>query len=475
MLASQTPTTSHSRPPTTCSPPAVVGDQPEPASPRVWADSRFGRLRAKVALGLLLALTPAVAIQAEDWRQFRGPGGTASGGTQDLPVQWSATSNLAWQADLPGPGSSSPILVGERIFVTSYTGYGLSKDEPGTDSKLSRQVVCLDRATGKIGWTREFANQVREDDYRGYLTEHGYASSTPTSDGTRVYAFLGKSGVVALDLDGKVLWQVEVGQESSNRRWGSAASLVVSSQSLFVNASEESQTVYALDPETGKQQWKATGSALELAYGTPALVELGDGRTDLVLAAPGEIWGLNAQTGKLRWFAEHTLTGNVCPSVVVHEKTAFVFGGFGSAGSFAVTLGGEGELGAKAKPWTSRTSSYVATPVYHEGRLYWVDDRGQAHCCDANTGELVYRERVPDLDTGGRPVYASPVVSAGRLYVPTRWNGVLVVAAGTRYEELARNRFADDDSEFNATPAIADGALYLRSNKRLYRVQASGQ
>ena len=113
--------------------------------------------------------------------------------------------------------------------------------------------------------------------------------------------------------------------------------------------------------------------------------------------------------------------------------------------------------------------------MYHEGRLYWVDDRGQAHCCDANTGELVYRERVPDLDTGGRPVYASPVVSAGRLYVPTRWNGVLVVAAGTRYEGLARNRFADDDSEFNATPAIADGALYLRSNKRLYRVQASGQ
>jgi len=424
--------------------------------------------------GLLGLATPgAHPARGEDWRQFRGPAGAASGGSQELPVTWSLTSNLAWLADLPGPGSSSPILVGERIFLTSYSGYGVDKDNPGAEEQLRRQVVCLDRATGKTLWTREFPNQAREDGYEGYLTEHGYASSTPTSDGTRVYAFLGKSGVVALDFAGQVLWQVEVGQESSDRRWGSAASLVVSDKSLFVNASEESQTIYALDPATGKSQWKATGSALELAYGTPALVDLGAGRTDLVLAAPGEIWGLNAQTGKLRWFAEHSLTGNVCPSVVVHERTAFVFGGFRSAGSFAISLGGEGEQGARAMTWTSRNSSYVATPVYHAGRLYWIDDRGQAHCCDATTGELVYRERVPDLDMGGRPVYASPVVAAGKLYVPTRWNGVLVLEGGTQYRELARNRFSDDESEFNATPAIADGALYLRSNKRLYRVQAS--
>ncbi|MCY2965442.1 MAG: PQQ-binding-like beta-propeller repeat protein [Planctomycetota bacterium] len=418
------------------------------------------------AIWLLFATT----TRAGDWTQFRGPDRSGISTAAPPPVRWSESENLLWKADLPGPGSSSPIVSGDRVFVTCYSGYGVGKDAAGQPSALERHLVCVNCADGAIRWQRTIPGELPEDRYQGYLTEHGYASSTPAADGERVFAFFGKSGVIAYDLDGELLWRVSVGKESGNRRWGSGASLVVSSEALFVNASEESQTIYALDKATGKQLWKSAASALELAYGTPALVTLPEGRTDLVIAVPGEVWGLNAQTGKLRWFAEHSLTGNVCPSVVTDGATMYLFGGFQSSGSLAVRVGGEGNVGKSHVKWTSRNSSYVATPLLHDKHLYWVDDRGQAFCIEAETGKPVYRERVSDLDTRGRPVYASPVLAGGKLYVPTRWNGVLVLAASPKYEELARNQFASDDSEFNGTPAAGDGVLFLRSNRRLYCV-----
>lgn len=122
--------------------------------------------------------------------------------------------------------------------------------------------------------------------------------------------------------------------------------------------------------------------------------------------------------------------------------------------------------------WTGRNSSYVATPVLHDGRLFWINDQGQAFCIDAKSGELIYRERVTEIEAGGRPVYASPVLADGKIYVPTRWNGVLVLATGAKYKVLSQNRFAADDSDFNATPAISNGDLFLRSNRYLYCVAA---
>ena len=169
----------------------------------------------------------------------------------------------------------------------------------------------------------------------------------------------------------------------------------------------------------------------------------------------------------MRWFATTALTGNVSPSVVVDGTTVYVFGGFRSAGSLALRAGGRGDVTKTHVLWTSRSSSYVATPVLHEGHLYWVDDRGQAHCISARTGQQVYRERVEGLEGGGRPVYASPVVSGGRMYVVSRWNGTLVLPAEPRYELLGRNAFSDDTSDSSGTPAISNGELFIRSGKYL--------
>jgi len=422
-----------------------------------------------------LALLAAFDVQsdnllAEDWPQFRGPRSNNVSVDQSIPTRWSETENLAWQVDLPGAGSSSPIVIGDRIYVTCYSGYGIPSGSAGDINKLTRHLVAIHRADGKILWNKTIPAEQPEDSYQGFISEHGYASGTPVSDGERVYCFFGKSGVVSFDRDGKQLWQTNVGKDSSNRRWGSGSSLLLVKDSVIVNASEESLSIRALDKLTGKEQWKAAGSALELTYATPVAVTMKSGEVDLVLAVPGEIWGLNPSNGKLRWFAEHSLTGNISPSVIVDGEQLFVFGGFRSSGSFAMKAGGEGDITKSSLVWTSRNSSYVATPALHGGYLYWIDDRGSAHCVNAQSGELVYRERVPDLSSGGRPVYASPVVIGDKIYVTSRYDGTFVLPASPKFEVLARNQFAGDKSDFNPSPAVSNGQLLIRSNRRLYCV-----
>ena len=407
---------------------------------------------------------------AADWPQFRGPGG-AGAGASAVPLTWGDRMNLKWKTPLPGPGSSSPIVQGDFVFVTCYSGGGAAGE-----AALMRHLVCVRRSDGRVEWQRDVAAELPEDAYEGFLTEHGYASSTPVTDaGGVVFAFLGKSGVVAFDLGGKKLWQTAVGKESSNRRWGSAASPVLHGDNVIVNAAEESQSIRALDRKTGRQAWKADGAALELAYGTPGIVTLDDGTQELVIAVPGEVWGLDLATGKMRWHADMGLTGNVSPSVVVDGATVYVFGGFRSSGSLAVRAGGRGDVTKTHVLWKSRNSSYVATPLLHEDHLYWIDDRGQAFCMAARTGELVYRERVAGMAEGGRPVYASPVFSDGRIYVVSRWSGTYVLPAAPRYEILAQNRFDADESDFSGTPAISDGDMFLRSGRWLYCVGSSGR
>lgn len=433
--------------------------------------SGLGTVSGAVALAAVATLVACSAARAEDWLQFRGPGGAAATDDPRVPTTWGDTEHLRWKLDLPGPGSSSPIVVGPRVYVTCYSGYGTGTGGGGSAGDLQRHLVAVDRATGRIDWTQTVPGSLPEDEYSGFLTEHGYASSTPTSDGETIYCFFGKSGVVAFDANsGKERWRVEVGKESSNRRWGSGASLLLVGDALIVNAAEESRSIRALDKRTGRQLWMAQADLLELAYATPAVVEPAVGPPELVVVVPEEIWGLNPANGKLKWFIATRMTGNVSPSPIVDGETVYLFGGFRSAGSMAIRTGGAGDATATHVKWTGASSSYVATPVLHDGHLYWIDDRGIAWCVRADTGQMVYRERVPGLDGGGRPVYASPLRVRDRLLVVSRWNGTFVLPARPSFEVLAQNRFADDTTDANATPAVADGTLYLRTNRRLYAI-----
>jgi outer membrane protein assembly factor BamB len=321
-------------------------------------------------------------------------------------------------------------------------------------------------------WTADAVAASPEDAYRGYITEHGYASSTPVSDGEAVYVFFGKSGVLAFDFEGKKLWQTSVGTDSDIRGWGSSSSPLLYKDLVIVNAASESRSIVALDKKTGKQVWKAEGKKLSLSFSTPALVKTAD-RVELVVAMPGEVWGLNPESGKLLWLVAINPSGNVCPSVIPGEGVAFATGGFQTKGSLAVRTGGSGDVSKINTMWTSHKSTYVPTPLLYSGLLHYVTEDGIAFCLKADTGAVAYEERLAVKGLGGasRPFYASPVAADGRLYIPSRRAGVFVLRAGDKFEQIQQNPPLDD-SDFNASPAIAGKQLFLRSNRFLYCLES---
>jgi len=428
------------------------------------------------ARALTIALTAGLAVASPraaqpEWPQFRGPNGSGiAPGDAQPATTWSDSQNVKWKVALPGPGSSSPIVAGERLFVTCYSGYGDGSSGAGPE-KLQRHLICVERKTGKVSWDRSVPAELPEDSYSGNLREHGYASSSPVTDGERVYVFFGKTGVLAFDFAGQQLWKVNLGRQSSNRRWGSGASPILYRNLVIINAAEEGRSVCALDKLTGKEAWKADAASLELSFGTPVLVECGGGRVDLALAVPGELWGMNPETGKLRWFAQTGIEGNVSPSVVAADGIVYATGGYPRQGTIAVRAGGKGDVTQTNVLWTSQNASYVPSPVVYQEHLFVVNDQGFAMCLEAKTGKLVYRERLPGL-SGGKPFYASPVLANGHLYAVSRRNGTFFLEAKTEFKLLGQNKLAGDDTDFNATPAVAGNQLFLRSNRFLYCIES---
>ena len=415
----------------------------------------------KLALLVVFFVTHANSVLAENWSRFRGNDGQGKA-TGTAVTQWDETNNVAWKLDLPGKGSSSPIVHDGKVFLTCYEGV--------SGSSAKRTLVCVDAKSGKQLWTHAIEGPEREDAYQGFLTEHGYASASTVCDGKNVYAFFGKAGVVALTVDGKPLWHVQVGNMSSNRRWGSAASLVLADEILIVNASEEAQAIVGLKTTDGSEAWKAEYGSLELCYATPVLAK-GEGDViEAVIAMPGEAWGLNPKTGKLRWYYETDTGGNVSPSIVVGENAFYTFGGYPRQQTVAIKRGGRKDITDSHRMWEASDSSYVATPLLHNDHLYWVNDRGFAFSMNAKSGKTISKTRLKDLRSGGRPVYASPILVGEEIVVVSRKSGTLVFSANPDMDLIHQNPPLDD-SQFNATPAVADGSLFLRSDQALYCIR----
>ena len=434
-----------------------------------------------------LSLVTADSLTAGDWPRFRGPNGSGvSTDTAPTPETWSPTENLKWKVALPGAGVSCPIVLGNRLYVTAYSGYG---DEGGDQKDLRRHLICLDRQTGKVLWEQSVAAVLPEDPFTGMgVPQHGYASHTPTSDGERIYVFFGKSGVYAYSLDGEELWHHAVGTESDPKRWGSASSPIVVEGIVIVPAGPESRAIVGLDAATGTERWRAPSDSLGNVWGTPAIAKVDETRTDLVIGAPYEIWGLSPQTGKLRWFCEAMETDSFNTSVVVQDGVIYAVEGR-SGGSIAVRAGGLDDVTKSHVVWTGRDANRFGTPVAFEDRLYFVSG-GIVNCISAKTGEKVFQARLP----GGRAAperaggpgerpgrgggrggtdYASPVIADGKLYYVTNSGQTHVLKAGTKFESLAVNSLTEDAENFAATPAISDGELFFRSNKHLYCVSAA--
>lgn len=397
---------------------------------------------------------------AADWPQFRGPGGLGHAGDTKLPTAWSASQNVAWRSELPGHGASSPIVVGGKIFLTCYSGYGLDAKNPGNMEQLKLHVLCLERASGKPLWAKEIKPDLPEQGFQGsFITLHGYASSTPVSDGSSLFVFLGKSGVLAFDLDGKQLWKTSVGTRTHG--WGSGTSPVLAKDLVIVNASVESGSLVALNKSDGKTAWTARG--MNSSWNTPLLVELPGGKTEVVVSVQGRLLAFEPATGAALWNCT-AIQDYVCPSVVAHDGVVYVIGGRSNT-ALAVKAGGKGDVTSQVL-WKINKGSNVSSPVYHDGHLYWSSEgRGVVYCVNVDKGTVVYEER---LTPNPGLMYASPVVADGKLYYVSRSNGTYVCDANPKFKLLSNNKLDGDAGMFNASAVIHDGQVLLRSNRYLY-------
>ena len=479
--------------------------------------SRWSRL---AALGLICSATQFgfEGSACADWNRFRGPNG--SGVAEDkesTPTIWSETENLKWKVPLPGAGVSCPIVVGNRVFVTCYSGYGLNQDEPGDVKDLVRHLVCVDSNTGKTLWQKSLPSSVPEDPYSGMgVPQHGYASHTPTSDGKNVYVFFGKSGVLAFDLEGNQLWEKSVGKGSDDRRWGSSSSPIVHEDVLIVPAGAEGRALIGLNKNTGEELWRLDSEKLGNVWGTPAIAKVGS-TTELVIGAPGEIWGLDPKSGKFGWYCLYLDGGGnqfgsqFSSSVVVDGEVVYAVEGRGG-GSVAVKAGGKDDATESKTVWKGRDTSSFASPIIYEGRLYYVSSK-KLTCIDAKTQDKIFEGRMKLFNGevapeprgfgggggGGQPGgggqtgggqtgggrggrgggggfggtdYGSPVIADGKLYFTARNGDTYVLSAGKEFNQLAVNRLTSESEEFSATPAICNGEIFIRSNKNLYCVSA---
>jgi outer membrane protein assembly factor BamB len=393
--------------------------------------------------------------KSSNWTQFRGPNGQGISSDKGVPEKWSSKENIHWKTELPGGGTSTPIILGKKVYLTCYSG-AVPKGRSLDLTKLKLHLVCINRENGEILWNKEIAPRLPEQET--IREDHGYSTNTPVTDGENIYCFFGKTGVIAFDLDGKQLWKTEVGDGLNG--WGSAASPILFENLVIVNASVESESLVALDKKTGKEIWSKKG--IRESWNTPILITV-DNKTELIVAIFGKILGMDPKTGKDLWSCNTDISWYMVPSLVSHEGIIYCVGGR-SGGGLAVRAGGKGEVTKSHRVWTIRKGSNVTSPVFHEGHLYWMhENTGTAYCAEAKTGKIVYEERLPRTDQ----VYGSAVLADGKVYYLTRSGKTLVVAAKPTFELIATNDFGNRE-RYDSSPSIAGGQIFLRSNRHLY-------
>jgi len=412
------------------------------------------------ACSLFAAL--AVLCCGADWAQFRGPGSQGVGKATNLPTKWSEDSNIVWKTPLPGYGASSPILWNDTIYVTGYSGYGQNRDKPGEQADLKLHLSSLKRSDGSIQWTETFPARTPVENYAQFIALHGYASSTPAADANAVYVYFGRTGAAAFSHAGKRLWKRVLGDKT--HVFGTGTSPVLFGDLVIINAYVECGDMIALRKDTGEEVWRAKG--LDRAWNSPVLVDVNGGQ-ELVINSERKMQGFDPQTGALLWTCQG-IEDYICPTVVAHDGIIYAIGARKGSG-IAVRAGGRGDVTTTHRLWTMERGSNVSSPVYYEGHLYFANEsRGIAYCANAETGKIVYEER---LNPKPQFIYASPLVADGKLYYVSRQDGAYVLDAAPKFNMLAHNVLTPaDDSVFNASPVPDGKLLLLRSDKFLYAI-----
>ena len=427
------------------------------------------------SLGARQGSTPALVT----WGHWRGPlqTGVASGAA---PVRWNDTSNVAWKIPIPGRGHSSPVIWGDRIFVTTAVptgrtaepasasgGRGGRRGDGGSGAREEQrfEVLALDRASGKVVWQRTAATAVPHEGY--HATYGSFASNSPTTDGQRVYASFGSRGLFAYDMNGTLVWQRDFNiQMRMFQEFGEGVGPVLDEGRLIVLFDHEGDGVLAmLDAATGRDIWR-TPRTDGTNWAAPLVVRH-DGRKQIVVNSPRKVRGYDYESGKQIWETAG-LGLNTVPRAVQHGDTVLVMSGFISPALMAIHLGRNGDLaGTDAIKWTAnRGLAYTSSPVLHEGTLYFLTDNGMVSAVDAETGKPLYQQvRLPKPYA----IKASPVAAGGMLYFPTEDGDVVVARIGPTLDVVATNTLTEQS--FVASPAVAGGDIFLRSRTHLFRIR----
>jgi outer membrane protein assembly factor BamB len=399
-----------------------------------------------------LGVLPALAI-ADDWPGWRGPSRQGVSAETGLPLHWSATENVAWKTVLPGEGWSSPIVWGERVFVTT-----------ATDGGASCHVLAFDRASGRPLWDTEVFRQGRD----AKNEKNSDATATPATDGRRVYAVF-PGGIAAVDLDGTVAWTNRDHPFHGVHGCG-ASPLLYQDMLIFPFGTTspgpghkvghtvpwDESYILALDKTCGKERWRAGRGPSRVAHVTPQVIT-SYGGDQLISAAGDAVQGTDPLTGKLFWTLTYSGEG-VVPSVVVGGGLVFVASGFGAPALHAVRPGGRDGSPA-AVVWEVRKAvPMVPSFVYLNDRLYAITEAGVAQCLDARTGRALWQERLPGS------YFASPVAAEGRIYFLSESGESVVVEAADTFRTLARNPLA---GPCRASVAVSDRHLFIRTKDHL--------
>jgi outer membrane protein assembly factor BamB len=425
----------------------------------------------------VMILVPLTQLRAENWPQWRGPASTGISTETGLPERWSDTENVAWKTAVRGLGISSPIVWGDHVFVTSQIGrsarragnhptlvQGGSPTEAGeralgggaapAGDKVAFLVTALSRTDGRRLWEYEIPAE-------GKLAEvhdkHNLASSSPVTDGRRVYAWFGTGQIVSLDMTGKLIWSRHLGREYApfDINWGHSSSPAIFNDALILICYHDSDSyLLNIDAASGKTKWRVDRGGAFNSYSTPLVVEAG-GRHEVIVNSSEGVSGHDASTGELLWHVQEQNRFPI-PMPVFHDGTIYTSRGYRSGPYMAIRPGGKGDVSKSHVLWRTDTGApYVSSLVHYNGTLYMAGDVGVLSAIDARTGNRVWQERTGGVFT------ASPVAADGKIYLLSEDGQTIVLAAGAQPRVLARNRL---NARQLASPAIAGGRIFIRTD-----------
>jgi outer membrane protein assembly factor BamB len=435
------------------------------------------QLIATLSLGFLctapLVAQQETSVRMKQWPHWRGPLATGVAPDADPPTRWDKSTNIRWKAEVPGEGSASPIVWQDRIFVAAAipTDRKLETPVEADPSKRTKPpetyyqfvIICFDRESGQQRWQRVATEAVPHE---GRHPTNTYASGSPTTDGERLFVSFGSRGIFCYDLDGNPLWERSFGPMQTRLGWGEAVTPVVHENLLIVNWDQETDSfIAALDARTGQEVWRVDRD--EATTWTTPLVVPYEGSAQVIVNGTNRVRSYNLADGQLIWECGGQ-TVNPIPSPTIAEGVVYCVSGYRGAAAYAIPLSARGDItDSETILWSHhRSTPYVPSPLVYGEQIYFTQqNEGILTSLDRSDGSVIFGpKRLPDVDQ----IYASPVAAQGRIYIVGRDGTTLVLEHGDELKVLATNRL---DDPIDASPALVDRQLFLRSASHLYCIE----